>query len=562
MKLQLNLPIVFWCHHLLSQIDRDHYSSTAGCFDRKYWAWKARDFPDATLQYAAVPLLKSLRLTSLESEPQEKQYYINIAIMASQFLLRIQHSNGSFDQCYPYECHPGVVFDVLPLWIYLLDDFRDYLDSPVIRELEKGLEQAIQFVSQARENYAIISNHLAHFSYVLFLIDKIWNRPECRDLAKIYLNTLLKHQSSEGWYLEYEGPDMGYQTRTLSYLARILQIRQDPAIEESAKRAITFLSCFAYPDGSFGGEIGTRNTSLFYPFGLAWFAHKDPTASALLRFAIDSWRQGRGVLLHQTDLDNLIRLFDDQIETQQLLESCDLLSPELLPFEQVEFENDYKEAGIIIRRRYWYYAVANLTKGGICKVYNVAERRPVYVDIGWLYKSGQMVYSNHMHQAAAMIQMDRDLSMVLCRFFRTTHDTLTPFRMVILRLLNLTILRFQWAGDLARRLITRRLFTRKLSGDVQFERHFHWGKNIRVETTVSWQEGKQRFFYITSSYTAIPMASAKYFQLSDLFFTGKEERQKFFSGQTHTIVIKPQQSAIEGGEMEMRNSDGLYEDGR
>jgi hypothetical protein len=308
--------------------------------------------------------------------------------------------------------------------------------------------------------------------------------------------------------------------------------------------------------------MGARNTSLFYPFGITWFAQKNATSSALLRFTIDNGSRGRGIQLHQIDLDNLIRVFDDQIETQQLLESCDLLPPNPLPFEQMEFENDFNEAGIIVRRRYWYYAVANLRKGGICKVYNVDERRPVYVDTGWLYKSGQEVYSNHMHQADAVIQMGRNQSMVLCRFFQCTHDTLTPLRMVLLRLLNLTILRFQWAGDLARHLISRRLFTRKLSGDVQFERHFHWGKDIRVESTVRWHEQKKRFFHITSDYTSIPMASAKYFQLSDLFLAGKEKGQSLFSGQTQTVVIKPKQPITKSAEIEINKYDGSCEDGR
>ena len=185
-------------------------------------------------------------------------------------------------------------------------------------------------------------------------------------------------------------------------------------------------------------------------------------------------------------------------------------------------------------------------KGGIYKVYNVAERRPVYADTGWIYKTGQVTYSNHMHQVSATIEMLQEYSRICGQFFQSTNATLSPFLLVILRLLNLSILRFQWTGELARRQITRVLFTRKLKGDIKLERYFHWEENIRVETTVSWPDGKERFFYITSNYTSIPMASAKYFQTSDVFSTLEKEPQCLFSGQTYTIAIRPHQSVTEG----------------
>src|SRR5512138_3090490 len=44
------------CRHLLGQQQRDVFSPTRGCFDRRYWGWKLTDFPDATLQRAVLPL--------------------------------------------------------------------------------------------------------------------------------------------------------------------------------------------------------------------------------------------------------------------------------------------------------------------------------------------------------------------------------------------------------------------------------------------------------------------------------------------------------------------------
>ena len=41
---------------ILSHLDRDPCSKTRGSFDRLYWGWKLKDYPDATLQRLIYPL--------------------------------------------------------------------------------------------------------------------------------------------------------------------------------------------------------------------------------------------------------------------------------------------------------------------------------------------------------------------------------------------------------------------------------------------------------------------------------------------------------------------------
>ena len=40
----------------LGEQDAGPYSPTSGCFDRRYWAWKLVDFPEATFQRLVLPL--------------------------------------------------------------------------------------------------------------------------------------------------------------------------------------------------------------------------------------------------------------------------------------------------------------------------------------------------------------------------------------------------------------------------------------------------------------------------------------------------------------------------
>ena len=37
---------------ILSHLDRDPFSPTYGCFDREYWAWATKEFPNIDLQRA------------------------------------------------------------------------------------------------------------------------------------------------------------------------------------------------------------------------------------------------------------------------------------------------------------------------------------------------------------------------------------------------------------------------------------------------------------------------------------------------------------------------------
>ena len=83
--------------------------------------------------------------------------------------------------------------------------------------------------------------------------------------ADLLLERILKNQSSEGWFSEYEGADPGYQSLCTHYLADVHLIRRDLGLLQPLTSSIRFLWHFANPDGSFGGHYGSR----IYPFLLS-----------------------------------------------------------------------------------------------------------------------------------------------------------------------------------------------------------------------------------------------------------------------------------------------------
>ncbi len=100
-KDQMNESVGFLVRRILSMQDRDPYSSTRGCFDRRFWAWKLVDFPEATFQRNAAAL------ANLWSSPWSPHYHddqiLASVIAGMEYAAVIQHKDGSFDQAFPFE---------------------------------------------------------------------------------------------------------------------------------------------------------------------------------------------------------------------------------------------------------------------------------------------------------------------------------------------------------------------------------------------------------------------------------------------------------------------------
>src|SRR4030042_779998 len=86
----------------------------------------------------------------------------------------------------------------------------------------------------------------------------------------------------EGWFQEYEGCDLGYQTVTLEFLARCQAKAPSERLWGLLKDNLEFLRPFLHPDGSLGGEYGSRNTYNFYPGGFALLSTRLPQAAEML----------------------------------------------------------------------------------------------------------------------------------------------------------------------------------------------------------------------------------------------------------------------------------------
>lgn len=82
------------------------------------------------------------------------------------------------------------------------------------------------------------------------------------------LARLLATQSSEGWFPEGGGPDLGLLSLSIDALARMRSQHGTAPVADALARACRFLDHFVEPGGIPGGAVNARGTQFLSPYGL------------------------------------------------------------------------------------------------------------------------------------------------------------------------------------------------------------------------------------------------------------------------------------------------------
>ena len=506
-------------NHILSYLDRDAASSTYGCFDRKYWSWRIGDMPNASLQYGIYPLTWIWKNDSTEKYKGNKNLFEWI-VAAINFWVKIQNRNGSFNQFFPNEQSVGTTYYTLSAVLYAFENIKDLIDSELKIKIENAIAKSSDFVLKNDEDYAIISNHIALFAYVNLKLGRIRNDSRFKEKALKQLDTVFENQSTEGWFMEYEGADPGYQTQCIYYLSECYLLTGDSQIVDKVKKGIEeFLIYFFHPDGSFGGEYGSRNTEIIYPAGVEILKEKIAACNEIAKFVRKSIKEGKLVSLDSLDDENLLRLSTNyllasQYANQQISEDT---HPVSLPFNSNKTEKDFNEAGISIRGNDKYYSITNFKKGGIIKVFNKEEKRLVFEDNGYFFEIDGSVVTNQMMQDTLPVINKSEIMLDAC-FYEVLSDMLTPAKNIVLRTLALTLFRYLYIANLFRKLLVRKAFTGKKKYNIRLNRTIKYlEKGIIIEDTITKDTrlNIDRHLLGRKAY-AVKMASSNYHSDKDL----------------------------------------------
>jgi hypothetical protein len=469
---------------LLSLTDRDEFSPTYGCMDREYWLCRTTDFPSAIAQFG-VQSLALVYARPFPDNPYHRQPKILMAVLAAMdYWTRIQKRDGSFDEFYPNERGwAGPTGFLVYAMVRAYREIQDHVPVDLRERFLRTVSRAARFLARYDEP-GVLANHHAMAILPIYEAYDLLQEPALLEGFKIRMQEFLRYADEEGWCLEYDGPDIGYLSATVSFLAKLGRLYEDKRLERVVGRAIRFCSYFVYPNGFFGGTVGSRQTVHFYPHGFELWARRLPLAASVAEAMLRAFAQGKLVPPEiQED-----RYFKYRIP--ELLEAyldygevSDPLPP--LPYEGEAFQRWWPRARMLARRGGDHYAVVSAGKGGVVKLFHMPSGRLVFNDAGIMVRlrGGRIATSAWMDPAyrvelradgadagqegpdapPARLEIQGALHQVVQKLF-------TPPKMILFRLFMLAL---GWHTGLAYRIkgwIRRLLMLRSRPLPVRFRR--------------------------------------------------------------------------------------------
>ena len=274
----------------------------------------------------------------------------------------------------------------------------------------------------------------------------------------------------EGWWQEYDGADPGYLSATVSFLGKLYQRKPSPEIVGLAREAIEFASHFAYPDGHYAGNMGSRQTLHFYPHGVEIFADQIPLAGRSLSGCKRVWLSGRWYrprssrAVHALAPGRVFARVPGRATAQR--------DPTVLPYEGPSFHRWYPEAGIDVRRAHDMYALVNLAKGGVIKVFNTEQRRQVLSDCGIAGRlaDGRMVTSQWIDPRYRIGPGEHELTIAGWLQQMSSMSSFTPAKLVAFRAMLTTVGRSARASHAIKGAIRRALMLGTKAVPLAFQR--------------------------------------------------------------------------------------------
>jgi len=504
------------CRSLLSEINRDPATSTYGCLDRRFWAWKIADFPEATFQRNLLPLAW---YANQHKKKKEKNSIRKVVASGLLYTFQIQHRDGSYDQAYPNERSYGATAFLLADLIQAYKNVRQSLETDDDEKILAGLQKSADFLYKRNEEHGVISNHLAGSALGLLLAGQLFGNQRYSDKAKEIVQSIVKSQSPEGWYPEYGGADPGYQTLCMYYLANIYQIFPESSLHDSLTKSLDFLKYFIHPDGSFGGEYGSRRTEIYYPGGIALLASESDTAITMNRLMLDSIESGNTVTLMDVDMGNTAPLLNNYIQVLEMQIQGQQSRTEKLPFQK---DNDIKvfdTAGIAAISQKRYYCILGGSCGGVAKIFNKASSQIVMDDSGILGKTSTgKTISTQVNLPQNELSLGNQTALIKSKFFIIDTPDPAPLKFLILRLLNLTLMNIKPVNEWIKKMLVGTLIKKQKPVRMERKRTIKFFPDqIQIDDEII-KHGKLilKNLRMGVKFSAIHMASARYFHPGNL----------------------------------------------
>ena len=447
---------------ILTLLDRNRHSPTYGCFDRNFWQYKIIDFPSGMAQEFVYPLALAYD-TDIEGNSFYRQPVIKDWVEAGiLYATTSAHPNGSCDDYFPFERASGAAA------FSLLACVESYtllgLDNPQVLDF---FAQRADWLANHQES-GRLSNHQALIVLGLELVSRLLGSDRWKNSIEERLEQVLSWQSEEGWFQEYEGLDPGYQTLTISCLARFHQLNPDSHLQAAITKAVSLASQFIHPDGSYGGEYTSRNTYNFFPHGFELVGQWFPQALSINDQFLKGMAKGLApcysddhIIGHHTW--NYLLAWRDFVKAR----------PPLPPRSQGRLW--LREGGIIIDRREDTELYLALNKGGVFKLFHKGQLIVSDTQFSVQVNQGKKQKNAVAHLVSNYeIDVQENTITIAGTLGWAKQKQMNPFNLIVLRLVMLSFGRF--FPNLIRRFLQAILITGKQDAPFNFRRHLQWEK--------------------------------------------------------------------------------------
>ncbi len=498
---------------LVALVDRNPHSPTRGSFSRTHWAWKFSDFPFPRLQEGVCALAR-LRDVEDSRNPLHGAPAVDEWVRwGFEYWASLQHANGAFDEAYPNEqCLAATAFTTF----YLGDAFlrcRDRLDATLRARLESTFSRAGQWLCRHDETHGVLSNHLAVAAAALETMRRIVDRPEFSERARVFVERILQHQSAEGWLREYDGADIGYGTHAFFYLAAYWKVTGCERTRAALDRFAGFLAYFVHPDGTIGGEYGSRDTEFYYPAGFELFAPASVPAAAIAAGLRSAIAERRVCGVWSMDAYNFMPMLNNLLFAIDAgTDAGTIGAADPLPWQRPPFAKRFDEAGLWVVNRDRFYAVVGLSKGGTVSVFDKITRRLSARHSGLVaVRQGKYVTSQDYQLSPAARWSADATSVELDVPWKTLKTTVFgPFLFLAFRLFTLTLGRLGAISRWLKELLVHTLIRRKSRPAVTHVRRIAIVQDgIEIADDITLPAGMSEVRAV-EQFTAVHMGSAFY----------------------------------------------------
>jgi len=303
-------------YKILGLVDKNPISSTFGCFDRAYHHYKSKSFTNTMMQCYGMILAEVYNI-NVKSNPFYKDEQIKrLALASVRFTISASRKDGSCDEHYLGEdSQIARVFSLISIFL-ILDKFPE---TAMSESDSQKLQCLINWINKNPED-AIIGNHIAATILMYVLANKYFDGHYSANIKK-WVKKLKSIQNDEGWFIEYDGADLGYQTLSNLFLLKTITLfkkrnkLEDKEITEDLEqlylKSMAFLSQFITPDGTLPANFGSRNTSHLFIYGFLPFIDGDHRIKSIIEKFEINYING-----------NIERMEDDTFAFFPLIDFC------------------------------------------------------------------------------------------------------------------------------------------------------------------------------------------------------------------------------------------------